>query len=91
MVSSACRAHGGAHGSGAPSGERNGNYRHGFYTAERLPSGKPPALGYGRSEAQRDDLRVCLSAVGGEADLARLSRRPHQEQMSVIVPYQPYG
>jgi hypothetical protein len=28
--------HGGAPGSGAPSGERNGNYRHGFYTAEAI-------------------------------------------------------
>jgi hypothetical protein len=28
--------HGGAHGSGAPKGERNGNYRHGFYTAEAI-------------------------------------------------------
>jgi hypothetical protein len=27
-----CRMHGGAKGSGAPKGERNGNYRHGFYT-----------------------------------------------------------
>jgi hypothetical protein len=26
--------HGGAKGSGAPSGERNGNYRHGLYAAE---------------------------------------------------------
>jgi hypothetical protein len=26
--------HGGAPGSGAPKGERNGNYRHGFYTVE---------------------------------------------------------
>jgi len=26
--------HGGAHGSGAPSGSRNGNYKHGRYTAE---------------------------------------------------------
>jgi hypothetical protein len=26
--------HGGAHGSGAPSGQRNGNYRHGLHTAE---------------------------------------------------------
>ena len=31
-----CRMHGGAHGSGAPKGERNGNYRHGFYTAEAI-------------------------------------------------------
>ena len=31
-----CRMHGGAHGSGAPTGERNGNYRHGYYTAEAM-------------------------------------------------------
>jgi hypothetical protein len=31
-----CRMHGGAHGSGAPKGNRNGNYRHGFYTAEAI-------------------------------------------------------
>jgi hypothetical protein len=29
-----CRMHGGADGSGAPSGSRNGNFRHGRYTAE---------------------------------------------------------
>ena len=29
-----CRMHGGAPGSGAPSGPRNGNYRHGCCTAE---------------------------------------------------------
>jgi hypothetical protein len=29
-----CRMHGGAAGSGAPSGERNGNFRHGRYTKE---------------------------------------------------------
>jgi hypothetical protein len=28
--------HGGAEGSGAPKGKRNGNYRHGFYTAEAV-------------------------------------------------------
>jgi hypothetical protein len=31
-----CRMHGGANGSGAPSGERNGNYRHGRFTAEAI-------------------------------------------------------
>ena len=31
-----CRMHGGAHGSGAPSGPRNGNYRHGRRTAEAI-------------------------------------------------------
>src|SRR5262249_53774199 len=35
-----CRMHGGAHGSGAPSGERNGNYRHGLYTAEAIAEQK---------------------------------------------------
>ena len=29
-----CRMHGGADGSGAPKGERNGNYKHGLYTEE---------------------------------------------------------
>jgi hypothetical protein len=27
-----CRMHGGADGSGAPKGEKNGNYKHGRYT-----------------------------------------------------------
>jgi hypothetical protein len=31
-----CRMHGGAHGSGAPRGPRNGNYRHGRRTAEAI-------------------------------------------------------
>ena len=35
-----CRMHGGAHGSGAPRGERNGNYRHGLYTAEAIAERK---------------------------------------------------
>jgi hypothetical protein len=29
-----CRMHGGSQGSGAPLGQRNGNYRHGTYTKE---------------------------------------------------------
>jgi hypothetical protein len=29
-----CRMHGGAKGSGGPRGQRNGNYKHGRYTAE---------------------------------------------------------
>jgi hypothetical protein len=28
--------HGGARGSGAPKGPRNGNYKHGRYTAEKM-------------------------------------------------------
>jgi hypothetical protein len=31
-----CRMHGGARGSGAPRGERHGNYRHGLYTCEAI-------------------------------------------------------
>ena len=29
-----CRMHGGADGSGAPKGDKNGNYKHGRYTEE---------------------------------------------------------
>src|SRR3979411_1942609 len=31
-----CRMHGGAAGSGAPKGERNGKYRHGGFTTEAI-------------------------------------------------------
>jgi hypothetical protein len=31
-----CRMHGGAAGSGGPKGARNGNYKHGRYTAEMI-------------------------------------------------------
>jgi hypothetical protein len=31
-----CRMHGGARGSGGPRGERNGNFLHGKFTAEKL-------------------------------------------------------
>ncbi len=30
-----CRLHGGAEGSGAPEGKRNGNYKHGLFTKEQ--------------------------------------------------------
>ncbi|HYV32144.1 MAG TPA: HGGxSTG domain-containing protein [Candidatus Binatia bacterium] len=33
-----CRMHGGAPGSGGPKGARNGNYKHGLYTAEAIAS-----------------------------------------------------
>jgi hypothetical protein len=35
-----CRMHGGAPGSGGPKGSRNGNYKHGRYTAEAVASGR---------------------------------------------------
>jgi hypothetical protein len=31
-----CRMHGGAQGSGGPRGPRNGNYKHGRYTADTI-------------------------------------------------------
>ena len=31
-----CRMHGGAQGSGGPKGARNGNYKHGRYTAQTM-------------------------------------------------------
>jgi hypothetical protein len=35
-----CRMHGGAKGSGGPSGERNGNYKHGLWTYENVETRK---------------------------------------------------
>jgi hypothetical protein len=46
-----CRMHGGAHGSGAPKGERNGHYRHGFYTAGAI--------------AERQALKALIRELGG--------------------------
>ena len=31
-----CKLHGGAKGSGAPAGERNGNFKHGLFTGENI-------------------------------------------------------
>jgi hypothetical protein len=46
-----CRMHGGAKGSGAPKGERNGHYRHGFYTAGAI--------------AERQALKALIRELGG--------------------------
>ena len=46
-----CRMHGGAKGSGAPKGERDGHYRHGFYTAEAI--------------AERQALKALIRELGG--------------------------
>jgi hypothetical protein len=48
--------HGGAPGIGAPKGERNGNYRHGFYTAEAM--------------AERRAVRALLRKLWGVEDYA---------------------
>jgi hypothetical protein len=37
---SRCRMRGGARGSGGPRGERNGNFRHGYFTAENVAERK---------------------------------------------------
>ncbi len=55
---SRCRMHGGAAGSGAPKGERNGNWRHGRFTCEVIAE----------REATRDLVR---SAHGTLRALAR--------------------
>ena len=46
------RMHGGAKGSGAPRGERNGNYRHGLRTREAI--------------AERRALRALIKGLRGE-------------------------
>jgi hypothetical protein len=45
-----CRMHGGAKGSGAPSGERHGRYIHGKFTKERVE----------RIRRQKSELRAIL-------------------------------
>ncbi|MFJ7441280.1 hypothetical protein ACIQW5_26960 [Methylorubrum thiocyanatum] len=52
-----CRMHGGAKGSGAPKGERNGAYRHGLRTAE--------AIAFEREA--RSFLRACREMLKAEA------------------------
>ena len=47
-----CRMHGGAKGSGAPRGERNGSYRHGLFTREAI--------------AERRALRALIKGLRGE-------------------------
>jgi len=54
------RLHGGAQGSGAPCGERNGSYRHGLYTREAIAERRAlRALIRGL----REDARGALSAL----------------------------
>ncbi len=58
--------HGGAAGSGAPKGERNGNWRHGRFTCEAIAE----------RHAARDLLRSArdlLAALGGHEDKDRSS------------------
>jgi hypothetical protein len=55
-----CRLHGGAEGSGAPRGNRNGSYRHGLYTREAIAERKMMrALIW----SFREDARAALSEL----------------------------
>lgn len=60
---SRCRMHGGAAGSGAPTGQRNGNWRHGRFTCEAI--------------AERAAARTVLGSA--RALLATLSERSGNE------------
>ena len=55
-----CRLHGGAEGSGAPCGERNGSYRHGLYTREAIAERKAMRE---LIRSFREDARGALSAL----------------------------
>jgi hypothetical protein len=55
-----CRLHGGAEGSGAPCGERNGSYRHGLYTREAIAERKAMRT---LIRSFREDAREALSAL----------------------------
>jgi hypothetical protein len=59
-----CRLHGGAEGSGAPPGERNGAYRHGLYTQEAIAERKAMRA---LIRSFREDARAALSEVHARA------------------------
>ena len=59
-----CRLHGGAEGSGAPRGERNGAYRHGLYTREAIAERKAMRA---LIRSFREDARAALSELGARA------------------------
>jgi hypothetical protein len=64
-----CRMHGGAKGSGGPRGPRNGNYKHGRYTAEA----KQRRLQLSRWI--RDQLRQTRALMKRLHDLTAASRK----------------
>ena len=55
-----CRLPGGAEGSGAPCGERNGSYRHGLYTREAIAERKAMRE---LIRSFREDARAALSEL----------------------------
>jgi len=64
-----CRMHGGAKGSGGPRGRRNGNYKHGRYTAEAKQSRLQ------LSQWIRDQLRQTRALMKRLHDLTPASRK----------------
>ena len=64
-----CRMHGGANGSGGPKGTRNGNYKHGRYTAEAKQSRLR------LSHWIRDQLRQTRALMKTLHDLTPASRK----------------
>lgn len=74
---SRCRLHGGAAGSGAPFGSRNGNYRHGRYSREAREARKL----HHANGAER--LRAAELRVRGVADIRADERRgtPRADQV----------
>jgi hypothetical protein len=65
-----CRLHGGAEGSGAPCGERNGAYRHGLFTREAIAERKAMRA---LIRGFREDARAAMSELDATAG-ARPSR-----------------
>jgi hypothetical protein len=72
-----CRMHGGARGSGGPIGERNGNYRHGHYTKQRIATMQAARKLIGQARGLvSDQIRSAPGAFGSRADMpvAKLSK-----------------
>jgi hypothetical protein len=65
-----CRLHGGAEGSGAPCGERNGAYRHGLFTREAIAERKAMRA---LIRGFREDARAAMSELDATSG-ARPSR-----------------
>jgi hypothetical protein len=59
---SRCRMHGGAAGSGAPKGDRNGNWRHGRFTCEAIAERRATR---GLLHSTRDTLAALSRAPNG--------------------------
>ena len=74
-----CGAHGGAKGSGAPSGERNGAYKHGRFTGSSLGASSAALRVVGKRLTARENGNIALEqylpieAGLGQSDLFYIS------------------